>query len=600
MKLNKEISERSQIEKLLNYAEKNTAGSTGYAYVKSMAQFISKSLSFDGIIIAEFQQPYSEVKAYFHATETSEDFSHILDIDYIKTQLTKRNTLHLNKESDIKALNGYYCFALPLKSHKGNLIGFLGLLNSTSFSEDFYAQHKALLKIYTSRIATEIEREKQVQFINDLARKDTLTQLANRYGFNKTIEEMIIAADSANSRVALLYMDLDRFKFVNDSFGHRVGDMLLQKVASRLSELLSDKYYLARIGGDEFAVLIPYASSKEPKVVALEIQNEFEAPFTVENRIISTNSSIGIAIYPETAHNSEALLKNADIAMYVAKKSAMPRIEYFSEDINVKARRKVQLESSLNLAILNETIHLVYQPQYRLEDKKLVGMEALLRWEDPILGVISPDEFIPIAEETGLIHKLGAWVFKEVSKQTKIWQKQYNIHFRTSINVSGYQLASPTIFNNLLEHLSTEDINPESLIIEITETALIENIDYTASLLEELTKLGFKISIDDFGTGYSSLRYLRSLPIDYLKIDKAFISTLPNSPHDTHIVQAVIALANAMKLEVVAEGVETAEQADLLGQFHCQYAQGYYFSHPQTPENLVPLLETTHTASKEA
>lgn len=590
-KLSHEVSERKQIENVLNYAEQNTSGLTGTEYSNSMVKFLSKSLSLKGTLVAYFDNDSFLVKSsYFIETSIATTFLNNFNLEQ---DLKSNDFLYINQDSITSYFDGYPALLIPLKARSQNTIGILVLLNEDSFEENFFQQHKALLQIYSSRIATEIERERQQRNIESLAHQDTLTGLDNRYYFHRKINQQIQQCKDANGQLALLYMDLDRFKWVNDSFGHRVGDLLLQKVAKRLSKVLQGKYSLARIGGDEFALLVDIKNPNDEFVVAKSIQDTLQIPFSIENRVISTRCSIGISMYPKSAVDAEELLKNADMAMYLAKKSPDPRIEYYSEIFNTKVKRKIILEAALSQAIKNSELYLLYQPQYELPSNKLIGVEALVRWKDATLGNVTPDEFIPIAEETGLIHKLGDWVFMEASKQSKYWNEQLDSDIRISINISGYQLKSPLMFNSLYSNIQNAGVKPELLTLEITETALIENIDTTAILLQQLTELGIKISIDDFGTGYSSLRYLKSLPLHYLKIDKAFISGIPQSANDMHIVQAVIALAKAMELEVFAEGVETNLQAEKITSLGCGYAQGYLYSKPVTAEDINQLLQNT-------
>lgn len=596
-KLNSEINERQQIEELINYAETNTRGITGYDYINTMLRFLTDSLALRGAIVAKLGNNKSfEVTAhYFSDVRIMDPDSLYQNAISLSDIFSEQEHLMLNQDERTTYFEGCPTLLLPVKDHEGQIIGLIGLIKLNPFAINFYIQHKALLQIFSSRISTEFIRDTQIKVIEELAHNDSLTQLSNRYHFNQELRKAIRTAAKSHSKLALLYLDLYRFKWVNDSFGHKVGDLLLVEIAKRLKQLVDKHHLVARTGGDEFAILLNGKTIAEAQAIALHIHQAMEQPINIDNIVINAKFSIGITAYSESSQDAAKLLKDADMAMFLAKKLPEPKTQIYSEDVNQQAVRRLSLEAEMLNALDKEAFHVEYQPQYKLNKDILVGVEALARWKHPELGLISPEEFIPIAEETGMIHRLSDIVLRKAAEEARNWIQANHSDFKLSVNVSAYQLKSPTVFHEFLDSLKEIQDIAQHITIEITETALIENIDVTASLLNEITDLGMSISIDDFGTGYSSLGYLKSLPLHYLKIDKAFISAIPDSANDIHIVQAVIALSKAMKLEVVAEGVETQAQINLLRDYGCDFVQGYYYSKPISAEQVSKLIAEQST-----
>ncbi len=419
------------------------------------------------------------------------------------------------------------------------------------------------------------------------AHYDSLTGLPNRYLLVDRLHQAISKSARTKSNIAVIYLDLDRFKIVNDTFGHQNGDLLLKEVAKRLKATQRDGDTVARLGGDEFVFLLENISQpKDAARTALRIIDCFSQPFQLQEHNLHVSTSIGISIYPDDGMGHEILLKNADISMYDAKKKGPGNFSFFSEEMNNASLERLAIEANLRKAIQNNELSLVYQPQKNMHKGDFRNAEALIRWNNPELGFVSPGVFIPIAEETGLINQLDLWVISEVCKQLKKWKDQGLVNLTVAINVSAGHLIS----NSLLEHIKTEiivnQLKAEQLEIEITEQVFIEQTEKTVENLKAIKELGAKIAIDDFGTGYSSLQYIRDFPADTLKLDGMFISDLESDKTSQGIVKSTIMLAHSLGLELVAECVEETWQLEFLKENKCDLIQGYIFSKPLKPDEI--------------
>lgn len=416
---------------------------------------------------------------------------------------------------------------------------------------------------------------------NYLAYHDDLTQLPNRRYIQNAMESVMKDINSGqNRRLALLFIDLDRFKIINDNFGHSYGDELLHKVSERLTSSLGENDTLARMGGDEFIFLL--TDFDNPSYViqkAEEILNLFNDPFLVNKKELHTTASIGVAIYPEHSLSMEKFLVYADNAMYQAKAQGKNQFVIHTSDFSDEMIEESVLEIELRNAIENDEFVLHYQPQIHNVTGDLIGLEALIRWQHPRLGMLEPGRFIRLAEENGLITQIGEWVINEACLQNKKWQDSGMSPVKISVNLSTQQFLTRNLISYVEEVLERTALNPKYLVVEITENMAME-YEYSIAVLKELKKLGIGISIDDFGTGYSSLNYLKNFPIDYIKIDKSFVNELMNDVNDAIIVIAIITLAHNLKKEVIAEGVETQEQLDFLKKHNCDITQGYFYSKP--------------------
>ncbi|MGF1751732.1 putative bifunctional diguanylate cyclase/phosphodiesterase [Vibrio cionasavignyae] len=417
---------------------------------------------------------------------------------------------------------------------------------------------------------------------------DPLTNLPNRVHLSSLLEQHIEAGRKHHKSFATLFLDLDHFKHINDSRGHLYGDQLLEQVAQRLNTVLEHRANIARIGGDEFVIVLSDFDSEGELLDTIDgIMGVFNSSFILDqHESLRVSASIGVALYPKDGHDSETLLKNADTAMYLAKKNGRNGYAFYSPDLTKSSVLHVRIQSALHEALEKNQFYLVYQPQYSLADNRLIGVEALLRWQHPDLGLIPPSSFIPIAEKTGLIQKIGAWVLRESCLQGNRWLAEGRDFGRIAVNVSALQLQNSDFFPVLEAVLEETRFPAKRLDIEITETFLLFNPEKAIATLEQLSSLGIEISLDDFGTGYSSLSYLKGLPINKLKIDQSFVKDVPDNNDSNAIVNAIVAMGQALCLKVVAEGVESLQQSEYLKQKGCEYGQGYLFSKPQRPERL--------------
>jgi diguanylate cyclase (GGDEF)-like protein len=437
----------------------------------------------------------------------------------------------------------------------------------------------------TSRKAAEEE-------IKQLAFYDPLTQLPNRRLLQERLKHSIEVERRDGKQLALLMLDLDRFKAVNDSLGHLAGDELLQQVAIRISARLRDVDMVARLGGDEFVVLLEdIAHAEDAARVASEIILVLSKPFQLaQSSDVQIGVSIGISLYPEHGANYETLMDHADAALYQAKDQGRGCYAYFSEDQTLAARERIALETRLRRAIEQGELRIFYQPQVDIASGRIVGAEALVRWQDPIEGLIPPVRFIPIAEETGLILEIGAWVLRETCRQGRLWLDAGLPPLTLAVNVSPQQFRRGDISALVATCLSETKFPAEYLELEMTESGLMENQDNVMALLNELRSQGIHLAIDDFGTGFSSLAYLKHFPLDVLKIDKSFIDDIPNLQDDMEIAATIIAMGRILGFKVLAEGVETPEQLAFLREKNCDLYQGYILSPPVPAEAFVELL----------
>jgi len=430
--------------------------------------------------------------------------------------------------------------------------------------------------------------EERVQF---LAYYDALTGLPNRTLLQDRLAKALAGARRQKEKVALLFLDLDKFKDINDSLGHSVGDLLLQKVAERLKTWAREQDTVARLGGDEFLIMLTHVKNIPDAAVAAErLMNAMTAEFIVQGQPLSLGCSLGISIFPEHGADGEALIKNADAAMYFAKENGRNNFRYFTEDMNAQAVERLALENSLRLALDKKELFLVYQPQMDLDTGKIVGLEALLRWQHPELGLVPPDKFIRIAENSGLIMPIGEWVLRTACSQARQWQDEGLLAVPAAVNVSSVQFRQEGFCDLIRRVLDETGLAPQYLELELTESLLLSSADVTLSVLQELKTMGVTLSIDDFGTGYSSLSYLKRFPVSKLKIDRSFVRDVAVNRDDAAIATAIISMAKSLNLKVIAEGVETEAQMAFLREHHCDEIQGYYFSKPLTVDKVADKL----------
>ncbi|MBT2657820.1 EAL domain-containing protein [Bacillus sp. ISL-18] len=438
-------------------------------------------------------------------------------------------------------------------------------------------------------VSTEItDKVLKEQAIEYHANHDFLTKLPNRMYFQK---QMDLDMNSVEIKTAsLLFLDLDGFKTINDSLGHAVGDELIREVAELLKRNILRPAVLSRMGGDEFAIWMPHATLFQAVDLAQKILAILERPIVLATHELHVTASIGISFFPEDGVNVKTLLSHADNAMYGAKSKGKNTYEIFTPEMSVKSQERLEIESLLRKALDKNELYLVYQPKLDIKQDKITGVEALLRWNNPKLGNVPPDKFIPIAEESGLIIPIGKWVLQEACKQNKYWQKAKGLYVQMAVNLSTKQFQYDGLLFDINQILRETELKPKWLELEITESIIMENLEIVMSVLDEIKNMGITLSIDDFGTGYSSLSYLKKLPVETLKIDKSFINDITVKDEDRAITKAIIAMGKSLNMTVIAEGVETNEQMEFLAEHGCHQAQGYLIGRPLNMENIEVLL----------
>ncbi|WP_193224628.1 putative bifunctional diguanylate cyclase/phosphodiesterase [Bacillus sp. B1-b2] len=437
------------------------------------------------------------------------------------------------------------------------------------------------------------ERKKYQKSIEDIAFYDFITGLPNRRSFEMILDQTIKKSKSEQDTFALLYIDMDRFKYINETLGHRLGDELVKQMADRLVQLIGDKGVVSRVGGDEFAIILEKQLVLESQVQPLVhhiIKNLEEVPFYLSEFELFVTVSLGISMYPEHGKDVQTILKNADIALYRSKEKGRNSYMLFNPMMDINSFRKLSLERDLRVAIQEDMLTLHFQPRVCTKTRKILSAEALIRWNHPEWGMLSPAEFLPIAEETGLILPLTYWVMRDVCKQICVWKVGNAEVVPISINVSAHLFTSKNFLSNIKSILRESGIDGKLIEIEITETSILDNHLLVESTIKELKKQGIRVSIDDFGTGYSSFAYLTQFNADGLKIDRQFIRRIMENPKDATVVSSIIRLAQGLEMKVVAEGVETLDQLTFLSQQNCDEIQGYIFSKPLPANEFYKLL----------
>ncbi|MBB6218140.1 diguanylate cyclase (GGDEF)-like protein/PAS domain S-box-containing protein [Anaerosolibacter carboniphilus] len=430
--------------------------------------------------------------------------------------------------------------------------------------------------------------EEQIRY---MAYYDTLTGLPNRAFFKEQLSFLISYAYRNNRMMAIMFLDLDRFKLINDTLGHAAGDELLKQTSIRLKQVVHEDDMIVRMGGDEFVIVFPEVFEEgNISRLAQKIIDVFREPFNINGHEIYVSTSIGISLYPYDGNDMDSLIKNADTAMYRAKEDGRNNYKFYTENMNKRALERLEMENNLRKALEKKELFIVYQPRINLKTSRLVGAEALLRWKQPTLGLVSPVEFIPVAEETGLIHPIGKWILYSACKQAKKWYDNGYSDFKVSVNISAVQFQKEGLVDIVREVLLETQLTPRMLELEITENTIMQNTERTVETIQELKEMGIEISIDDFGTGFSSLSYIKEFDSDNLKIDKSFIRDIGLSASNESIICAIISMAHSLGMSIIAEGVETIEQLEFLEDSDCDEVQGYLFSKPVSPEEFTALL----------
>lgn len=429
--------------------------------------------------------------------------------------------------------------------------------------------------------------------LDHLAHHDVLTDLPNRVLLKERLNQAVESARSQGRAVAVMFMDLDQFKCINDSLGHAVGDQLLQSVAQRLVGCVRYSDTVSRQGGDEFVLLLPYIEHAEDAArSAQKMLAALARPHRIGQHDLHIGVSIGISLFPDDGQDAETLIKSADTAMYYAKENGRNNYKFFEQSMNVKAVQRQSIEAGLRRALERQEFVLAYQPKVNLRSGMMVGVEALIRWQHPELGLLLPAQFVPVAEDCGLILPIGRWVLREACAQARAWIEAGLPPITVAVNTSAIEFRATDFLESIRATLKETGLDPRYLELELTESILMRDPESAGTVLRVLADSGIKLAVDDFGTGYSSLSYLRQFPIDTLKIDQSFVNQMTSNLDDATIVSAVISMGKSLKRRVIAEGVETADQRAFLMAHHCDEGQGYYFSRPVVADTLATLLRT--------
>ncbi|MBA3514960.1 MAG: EAL domain-containing protein [Pyrinomonadaceae bacterium] len=459
------------------------------------------------------------------------------------------------------------------------------------------ALKQGLLLAEKRRYKDELERlliERTAE-VDRLAYYDTLTSLPNRALFEDRLTQAVALAQRADKRVAVFFIALDQLKKVNDTLGHLAGDQLMQQVAVRLKGCVTESDTVARFGGDQFVLMLPeIKSTKDAVDLIASIQEALNPSFHLDRQELFATASVGVSFYPDDGKETSSLVKNAGAALYRAKKSGGNEYRFYTADMHAKTSKRFELETSLRHAIDNHELLLHYQPRVAIDSLRIVGLEALVRWKHPQLGLVSPGDFIPLAEETGLILPIGEWVLRAACRQNREWQDKGFARMRIGVNISALQFQQQHLAETVMRILKEAELGPEFLELELTESSIMSNAEATIDVLTKLQTKGVAISVDDFGTGFSSLSYLKRLPIDSLKVDQSFVRELATDPDDAALVMAIVSLAHTLRLRVVAEGVENQEQLRFLRLLRCDEIQGYFISKPLPLEGIEQLLAPTN------
>jgi diguanylate cyclase (GGDEF)-like protein len=452
------------------------------------------------------------------------------------------------------------------------------------------ANENLVMATVRAQAMTEVAEQAKLE-LSHLARHDFLTGLPNRVMLNDRLAQSITFARRHRKQLAVLFLDLDHFKHINDSLGHTIGDKLLQSVAKCLVTCVRSSDTVSRQGGDEFIVLLSEIErASDAALSAAKILSALMAPHEIAEHHLHIAVSIGISIYPDDGTNAETLIQNADIAMYQAKETGRANFVFFKRDMNVRAVERQSLEGGLRRALKRDEFVLHYQPKVNLKTGMIIGAEALIRWQHPDRGLVPPAQFVPIAEDCGLIVPIGRWVLREACRQARLWLDDGMKAMAIAVNISAVEFRSASFLESVRAVLTETRLDPHCLELELTESVLMREPESAALLLRELKAMGLQLAIDDFGTGYSSLSYLKRFPIDVLKIDQSFVKDMTTDADDAIIVTAVIGMGKSLKQRVIAEGVETREQLDFLRSQRCGEGQGYYFSQPLVAEEFAVML----------
>ena len=540
----------------------------GIIITDAETRILSVNRSFSTITQFSAEEVIGKVPTVLSSSMQSEDFyqgmwKRINDTGFWQGEIT-------NKRRD-GSLYPEWLSIIAVKDDMGTVMNYIGIFSDIS------------------------ERKLSEERIRNLAHYDALTGLPNRILFRDRLEQALIKAQRKSEKVAILFLDLDRFKHINDTLGHGVGDGLLKEIGARLLSCVRDQDTVSRQGGDEFIIVLPETDAPGAAIVAEHILHVASRRCEIDGYDLHITPSIGISIYPDDAIERDVLIKYADVAMYQAKDGGRNTYRFYTSDMNNRVLERMSIESGLREALENDRFVLYYQPQISLDTGRIVGCEALIRWNRPVTGIVSPASFIPIAEDTGLIIPIGDWVMKQACEQAISWQKAGLPAITMAINLSAIQFSHTHMSGQITRLLQETGLPPDHLELELTESVLMHGVEKTLRTLNSLAEFGLNLSIDDFGTGYSSLAYLKQFPLNKLKIDQSFVRDITTDSNDAAIVRTIIGMAKSLNLRVIAEGVETAEQALFLRQAGCDEMQGYYFSPPVPADQFAAMLRSGKT-----
>ncbi len=597
-RLAQELNLSQRTAQLLKQLALDVQGSGGHSYFRQLVRELSRMLGAEHAFVARLD-PQQPNQARTIACYSGGRWRDALDYPLAGTPgaqtlttsgVTACGSLAQDFPESARrtGLDAEAYLGIALLDETGRPVGLLAALGGPSIL-DAHLAHE-ILELLAVRTSTEIRRLHAEDELRRRALQDELTGLPNRSHFKNSLEQAIARTLRDHSRLALLFIDLDNFKTINDSLGHDIGDAVLLQIARTLQECMREMDTVARLGGDEFAAMLPGVDSLQVDMVCERIMQALRKPMLCKGYELFVSASIGCGLCPEDGADSGGLIRAADAAMYRAKAQGKNQVQFYALDIKRAIQRDLLVGNRLRKAIDERALYLEYQPKVRLADGSLVGAEALCRWHDEVLGQVAPGEFIPIADRTGVAGDLGTRVIEGVIADLLAWRAQRLELPTVAVNVSAKQLQARGFVDWLSERLQTAGLTPRQLILELTEDVLMERREDKPRALEDLVEHGFRISVDDFGTGYSSLAYLKHLPISELKIDRSFITHIASDQGDQAIAAAILTLAHTLRLEVVAEGVEDAQQTDVLKALHCDFAQGYAFHRPLSPTDFGALL----------
>lgn len=606
-----DLKQRRKAESAITQIMEAVSTTTGADFFKAMTVHMAKILQADSCgVVATIKDSSTEVEtlAYFYDGEIIDNTRYSLDGTPCQTIIGKKVKTYPNniqgqfpKDSYLGKTNMESYVGIPLFDSEENPLGLLfamfrDKIDDTEFNE-------SVMRIFAARTVAEIERTQTEERIKHMAYYDNLTHLPNRAFLLDRLQQAISYSERQQSQLAVMILDLDYFKKINDSLGHQVGDGLLIEVAQRLTACLRKEDTVARLGGDEFVLLLLGFEDKESTVnyishIAEQINKTIKKHYFIAEHNLMITSSCGIAIYPNDGQTPDILIKHADTAMYDVKENGRDNFKFFSSEMNIAVMERIEMESAIHDAIENNQFEVAYQPKVSVNDDRIIGAEILIRWNHPILGYISPERFISVADETGQIIQIGDFVFEQACMiASSLWcnNNACSDKYSISVNVSPRQFMQDGFVEKIQTILKKHQTNPCCIEIEVTENILIEDTKKISKKLQFLKELGIKISIDDFGTGYASLRYLQKLPIDMIKIDRSFITHICNNTNDLVIVKTIMTMAKNLNIQVIAEGVETNEQLNMLKKLNCESYQGYLFSKPVSQENFISMIKQQPT-----